>query len=166
MWEHFKKGEKTATYCLRRKELSYCAGMKNLSDHLMRIHPLKYTAEADKNKVSTVKIDTFVNKIVYSKSHAKKITYLMAEMLVLDLRPAATVEGVGFMRLINYLEPNYRVPSAMHMAKCVTEKYEAAKIKLTEMLTEPMHIALSTDIWTSIATQAYITATTHFISTN
>ena len=88
----------------------------------------------------------------------------MAEIFVLDLRPAATV---GFRRLINYLvEPNYRVPSAMHMAKCVTEKYEAAKIKLTEMLTEPMHIALSTDIWTSIATQAYITATTHYISTN
>ena len=54
----------------------------------------------------------------------------------------------------------------MHMAKCVTEKYEAAKIKLTEMLTEPMHIDLSTDILTSIATQAYITATTHFVSTN
>ena len=90
----------------------------------------------------------------------------MVEMLVLELRPAATVEGVGFRRLLNYLAPNYTIRSAMHMAKCVTEKYEAAKIKLTEMLTEPMHIALSTDIWTSIATQAYITATTHFISTN
>ena len=52
----------------------------------------------------------------------------------------------------------------MHMAKCVTEKYEAAKIKLTEMLKDPTHIALSTDIWTSIATQAYITVTAHFIS--
>ena len=54
----------------------------------------------------------------------------------------------------------------MQIAKCVTEKYKAAKIKLTEMLTEPMHIALSTDIWTSIATQAYITVTAHFISPN
>ena len=88
----------------------------------------------------------------------------MAKMLVLDLRPAATVEGVGFRRLINYLEPNYQVPSAMHMAKCVTEKYEAAKSALTEMLKEPTHIALSTDIWTSIATQVYITVTAHFIS--
>ena len=110
-----------ATCFLCHKELSYCGGMTNVSDHLMRIHPLKYTAEADKNKVSTAKIDTFVNKIVYSKSHAKKITNLMAEMLTLDLRPAATVEGVGFRRLVNYLEANYRVPSAMHMAKCVTE---------------------------------------------
>ena len=36
----------------------------------------------------------------------------------------------------------------MHMAKCVTEKYEAAKSALTEMLKEPTHIALSTNIWT------------------
>ena len=90
-----------ATCCHSRKELSYREGMTNLSDHLMRVQPSKYTAKADKNKVSTAKTDTFVNKIVYSKSHAKKITNLMAEMLALDLRPAATVEGVGFRRLIN-----------------------------------------------------------------
>ena len=114
--------------------------------------------------MSSAKIDTFVNKTVCSESHAKKITNVIAEMLVLDLRPAATVERVGFRRLINYLEPNYRVPSAMHMAKCVTEKYEVAKSTLAEMLKEPTNIALSTDIWTSIATQAYITVAAHFIS--
>ena len=43
----------------------------------MRIHPLKYATEADKNKVSTAKIDTFVNKTVYSKRHAKRITNLV-----------------------------------------------------------------------------------------
>ena len=50
------------TCCHYRKKLSYCGGTTNLRDHLMRIHPLKYTAEADKNKVSIAKIDTFVNK--------------------------------------------------------------------------------------------------------
>ena len=166
VWDHFKKGDKTAICCHCRKELSYCGGTTNLRDHLIRIHPLKYTADVDKSKVSTAKIDTFVSKTICSESHAKKITNLMAEMLVLDLRPAATVEGVGFKRLINYLEPNYRVPSAMHMAKCVTEKYEAAKNTLIGMLKEPTHVALSTDIWTSIATQAYITVTIHYVSPN
>ena len=106
VWEHFKKGEEMTMCCHCCKELSYCGGMTNLSDHLMRIHPFKYITKADKNKVSTAKINTFVNKVVYSKSHAKKITNLMAEMLVLNLRPAATVEGVCFRRLINYLEPD------------------------------------------------------------
>ena len=125
---------------------------------------MKYTADLGKNKVSTAKIDTFVSKTICSESHAKKITNLMAEILVLDLRPAVTVEGVRFKQLIDYLEPNYRFPSAMHMAKCVTEKYEAAKNVLIEMLKEPTRVALSTNIWTSIATQAHITITIHFIS--
>lgn len=34
------------------------------------------------------------------------------------------------------------------------------------MLQEPNHIALTTDIWTSVATQSYITVTAHFISSN
>ena len=53
----------------------------------------------------------------------------------------------------------------MHMAKYAV-KYEAAKSKLTEMFKEPTNIALSTDIWTSIATQVYITVAAHFISPN
>ena len=32
------------------------------------------------------------------------------------------------------------------------------------MIKEPTHIALSTDIWTSIATQAYIKVTAHFFT--
>ena len=41
-----------------------------------------------------------------------------------------------------------------------------AKIALMEMLKESSHIALTTDIWTSVATQAYITVTAHFVSSN
>jgi len=85
-------------------------------------------------------------------------------MLVIDLRPAATVEGVEFKQLIHYFEPDYKVPSATHMVECLTDMYETAKGRLTEVLKNSQHIALSTDIWTSTATQAYITVTAHFIS--
>jgi len=95
VWDHFKKGDKTAICCHCRKELLYCGGTTNLRDHLIRIRPLKCTADMDKNKMSTAKIDTFVSKAICSESHAKKITNLLRKMLVLDLRPAATVEGVG-----------------------------------------------------------------------
>ena len=54
----------------------------------------------------------------------------------------------------------------MHMAKCLTEKYDTAKSTLIETLKEPMYIALTTDSWTSIATQRYLTVTAYFISLN
>ena len=130
VWDHFKREKCQLVVIVVRSCWLYCGGTTNLREHLMRIHPLKYTSEANKSKVSnTAKVDTFVNKTICSESHAKRITNLMAEILALDLRPAATVEGVRFRRLINYLQPNYRVPSDMHMVKCATEKYEAARQK-------------------------------------
>ena len=146
------------------KELSYCKTTTNLRDHLIRIHPNKYfTAEKkETTKSQKTKIDSFVTKTVYSKGHVKKITNLIIEMIVLDLRPAAMVECTGFKCLINYLEPGYRVPSAVHITSCLETKY--AKSTVIEMLKEPSHIALTTDIWTSVATQAYITVTAHFVS--
>ena len=45
----------------------------------------------------------------------------MVEMVTLDLQPAATVERTEFRQLINYLEPNYRIPSAVHIMNCLQE---------------------------------------------
>ena len=91
MWDHFKKKDKTAICAQCKKELAYCGGTSNLRDHLLRIHPLKHTPE----NVSSAMMDTFVSKMVCIEGHAKKITNLIAEMLVLDLRPVATVEESG-----------------------------------------------------------------------
>ena len=53
-------------------------------------------------------------------------------MIALDLRPAAMVEGTGFRHLINYLEPSYRVPSALHITACLQEKYLQTKTVLID----------------------------------
>ena len=139
--------EKTAICCHCKKELAYCGATTNLRDHLSRIHPSKYC-----EKKATTKIDSFVTKTTCSEGHAKKIISLLVEMIVLDLRPAAMVEGRGFRALMNYVEPNYRVPSAMHITSCLEEKYLQAKSILMQMLRDPSHITLTTDIWTSVAT--------------
>jgi len=45
-------------------------------------------------------------------AQAKRITELIALMVVKDLRPAAIVDGEGFKRLLSYVEPGYIIPSA------------------------------------------------------
>ena len=112
VWDHFRKVDKRAICCHCNKELAYCGGTTNLRDHLNRMHPSKYSPDSTTpaEKKAAPKIESFVNRTVCSEGHAKKITNLMVEMVTLDLRPAAMVEGIGFKRLINYLEPNYRVP--------------------------------------------------------
>ena len=61
---------------------------------------------------SQVLMDSFVGmKRKCSSDRATKVTKLICEMVARDLRPVNIVEGDGFKQLINYLEPEYRVPS-------------------------------------------------------
>ena len=78
-------------------------------------------------------------------------------MIALDLRPVRVVEGHGFKDLMHYLEPGYTIPSRKHFTKLLRHKHLLGKEKLCSKFEEADSIALTTDIWTSAATQAYIT---------
>ena len=82
-----------------------------------QMHSSKYLPSEKKEMVksSKTKIDAFITKTIYSEGHAKKISNLIAEMIVLDLRLAAMVEGTEFIHFLNYIEPRYRVPSAINI---------------------------------------------------
>ena len=87
----------------------------------------------------------------------------IADFVVLDLRPVAVVDGHGFNRLLNCLEPGYRVPSRTFVMKSLKRQYSVMKQKLQESLFI-RNLAFTTDIWTSRATEAYMTITAHYIS--
>lgn len=88
-------------------------------------------------------------------------------MVAQGLRPAATVEGEGFRALMRYVEPGYKVLSAVHIAKVVHQKHDIGKRALKERLQmEGQSIAITSDIWTSCANDAYISLTAHFITTD
>ena len=52
------------------------------------------------------------------------------DMVAQDLRPAVMVEGDGFQALMKYVEPGYKVPSAIHIAKVVHQKHETGNQSL------------------------------------
>lgn len=62
------------------------------------------------------------------------------------------------------LEPGYTVPSRKLITSMIRRKHEVGKELLCEKLKAASSVALTTDIWTSRATQAYITVTAHYIS--
>ena len=109
------------------------------------------------------KIDEFVWKTTCSTTRARKITRLLVHMVAIDARPAAIVEGTGFKRLVNYLEPGYKVSSAVHITSCL-HRYSQVEGVVIKHLQNVSYIVLTSDIWTSLATQLYISATTHFIT--
>jgi len=87
----------------------------------------------------------------------------VVDFVALDLCPIAVVDGPGFNRLLTCLEPGYTVPSRMFVMNSLKQRYAAKKEKLHELLCL-RDLAITTDIWTGRATQAYITITAHYIS--
>lgn len=86
------------------------------------------------------------------------INTLVMGMIVRDFRLLNTVN-------VSYLEPGYRLPSDRYFMGVIEQKYvdvrESVKLRLQQ---ESAFVSITGDIWTSIATHAYLTLTVQFLS--
>ena len=93
-----------------------------------------------------------------------EITNCILNVICLDIRPIRMVECEGFKRWLSYLEPGYTIPSRKHFTKLLRLKHASCSEKLVKQLQDELtSIALTTDIWTSRAVEAYITVTAHYL---
>ena len=84
--------------------------------------------------------------------------------MVKDLGPFSVVQNSGFQNLLHVLEPRYTIPSRQHFSdKTLPELYEKKKTELKSNLAEAVAVALTTDGWTSRATESYVTIACHYI---
>ncbi|RXN30201.1 zinc finger BED domain-containing 4 [Labeo rohita] len=105
----------------------------------------------------------------FSECHpaAKKITKLIAEMLALDLQPSTVVENVGLNRLLEYLQPQYSLPSSSYFTStAIPEMYGSVKeVVLTHLKeAEGGIIHFTTSVWVSSQTQEYLILTAHWVT--
>ena len=171
VWSYFEKVDdgKKAKCSLCSKVLAFCGGTTNLREHLTSKHPFQY--EAKRNSKATRpfqaqqgKLDTFVKQRNCSESRATEITERIADMIVLDLKPIASVEGEGFKELMNCVEPGYTCPSRKKIAKILARKHDVGRERLKLKLESATSVSLTSDIWSSSATEGYITVTAHFLT--
>ena len=150
--------------------LTYAGGTYNLMHQLEAKHPNEYCKakseergnKSDKPmKQTSLPVHPSVKRC--SLACNKEINTAIADFVVLDLRPIAVVDGCGFNKLLTCLEPGYTVPSRMFVMNSLKQRYNIMKQKLQESLSI-RKLAVTTDIWTSRATEAYMTITAHYIS--
>lgn len=102
-----------------------------------------------------------------SCSEAKKITNHIARMLVSSYLPYRFVEEQGFRDLMNHIKPNYVVPSSTTFSRNVVPTlYASEKDRIRRTLegdiSQVGSISLTTDNWTSRATDSYASLTCHY----
>ena len=68
--------------------------------------------------------------------------------------------------LIAYLEPGYRIPSDTHVTHLIERLYVSVKTEVVKLLSNIEFLSITGDIWTSIATDSYLTVTVHYINEN
>ena len=150
--------------------LTYVGGTTNLMHHLEARHPNEYfkakskesSDESDKPmKQTSLPVCPSVKMCCLTRS--KEINTAIVNFVVLDLSPIAVVNDCGFNKLLTCLQPGYTVPSRMFVTNSLKQQYSVMKQKLQESLSV-RNLAITTDIWTSRATEAYITITAHYIS--
>ncbi|KAK1895583.1 Zinc finger BED domain containing protein 1 [Dissostichus eleginoides] len=94
----------------------------------------------------------------------ERITALITRMITKDMLPLSFVEGEGFRELMNFVEPEYRVPTRKTIVSRVEQKYEEGVKKLKMDISQSEKVAITTDSWTTLTTESYTTITCHYIT--
>ena len=167
VWDYFElievveKGKKLCDGV----NLAYAGGTTNLHNHLESKHPSSVVESSGKEAAKKQLMLSDYKKC--PPERAKNITVHVAEYIARDLRPISTVDGGGFQQLLHYIEPGYKVPSKPFITTTCHRLYTSMKESLLEILSSTdVHVAITTDSWTSRAIQSYLTVTAHYITSD
>lgn len=72
------------------------------------------------------------------------------------MQPASIVEDLGFRRFVSMLDPRYDIPSRRTLMRRLPTKYQEIKLHILKVLPQVKYVSLTTDIWTSRATQSFL----------
>ncbi|XP_028102777.1 zinc finger BED domain-containing protein RICESLEEPER 1-like [Camellia sinensis] len=172
-WDHFEKikgidGKDRAMCKYCKKE--YIAGSKshgtsNLLSHLKNCTKYPYRDTHGQQSLGfkpkevggedVVDVVTTPFSVEVARRH-------LAEMIVIDDLPFRFVDGVGFKRFCNVMQPKFKIPSRYTVARDILDIYTSERERLKKIV-KWRKICFTTDTWTSIQNLCYMCLTAHFI---
>nr|XP_044996788.1 zinc finger BED domain-containing protein 4 [Jaculus jaculus]XP_045009004.1 zinc finger BED domain-containing protein 4 [Jaculus jaculus] len=190
LWNHFSicSADSTKVVCLHcgrtisRGKKPTNLGTSCLLRHLQRFHGHVLKTDVSEATVpcspgirgppsmETLGASSFCDtteKFYDSHPVAKKITSLIAEMIALDLQPYSFVDNVGFNRLLEYLKPQYSLPSPSYFSRtAIPGMYDNVKQIIMSHLKEAESgvVHFTSGIWMSSQTREYLTLTAHWVT--
>ncbi|XP_005498216.2 zinc finger BED domain-containing protein 4 [Columba livia] len=190
LWNHFSicSADSTKVICMHcgrtisRGKKPTNLGTSCLLRHLQRFHNNVLKTDVSETVLSSStdnhmplstellgssNFDETNDKFCDSHPVAKKITSLVAEMIALDLQPYSFVDNVGFNRLLEYLQPQYSLPSPSYFSRtAIPDMYDNVKQIIISHLKEAESgvIHFTSGIWMSNQTREYLTLTAHWVT--
>ena len=157
----------------------------NLRVHLRQKHPQLFaefmkTSEKECSSSTTMTTSKATDKTVKglfeartklsssSREHkelTKSVTYFLAK----DMLPAYTVEKPGFIQLLTKFNPRYKLPSRNYFSRvAIPSLYSEVKSEIQQKINDQhfTFYAGTTDLWSSITSEPYLSYTIHYIDKN
>jgi len=86
-------------------------------------------------------------------------------LVALDSESFNIVHHIGFTQLLKVLELRYQLPSDKYFSETlIPEMYSRVCLKVKDALTSTLHVSITTDIWSSVAQDSYISLTCHYVA--
>ena len=154
-----------------KMEISYPGNTTNLSDHLNRRHSTislhgEGVAKARGQKRLTDFMQQRREKWNRSSAESQAMDHDIASWIAEDGLPLYLLQKSGFKKFMAKRFPQYDICSRTHLLSLIDKLYEERRGNLLTELSQIPSLAITTDLWTSVANDSYLSLTAHFISLN
>ena len=167
VWDNFSKLSSTKVQCnLCKKELAVSGGVTTgMHAHLRSKHPsiVESSSSVKDGSATTMPITGFIKSRSCPDSRQERITEALAKVIAANMLPISIVESESMRNLLGMLEPGYKVPYRQTMTSRLEAMHRTVSNKLEEKLSTADSISVTTDIWTSLANEAYISFTATYV---
>jgi len=174
IWEHMTKTTSKTVECkLCNKEFAYHGSTSTFSRHLQTAHPLvlnapkpssSSTSSSTPSTSKTSQPTLLFGARKFSEARQEKANELLTKFIISNMLPLSLVDDEAFQEFVRFLEPEYKVPCRQTFtARLDSIKTERAKAVKAD-LASASSVALTTDIWTSVSNEPYISFTCSYIT--
>jgi len=167
VWEHMTKlpGNKVQRkLCLKEMAYAKSSSTSTMIYHLRSMHPSIFKESNTNSKQPSLLSFRVGPQRPCSESRHEKITALVVKCIVANMMPLSFVENTEFRELMAFVEPSYVVARR----STTGARLDSTKAKITKKAAKEMQsvpaVHITTDIWTSLANDAYISVTASYIT--
>ena len=140
VWKYFKRcaGDNKVKCSLCGNELFWTGGTSNMRNHIRLKHPSEDQTSLNSPTNLSNKQPSMTSFINTSKKlsapQSGQITIAIPDMIVTDYMPLSVVEGDRFLKLLNIVAPNYKVPCRNTLKARVIKRYDDDKECLIQQI--------------------------------
>ena len=133
----------------------------NMACHLSSFHTKEnatYLSSSVPTLLLSSPLASFLSKktLALTDQWAKTITRLIVNLFVIDLWPISIVSGALFKEMMAHAYPDYSLASHTYCAARINDWYTIKSVKLIKLFKDLESVAITTDLWTSMAHRAYL----------